>query len=138
MPAYVLWSGRSPAACLEDTMRRSTRFSLVTLVLMGAGACVGSIDRDVDDADPGTPGTPGEPRTPGTPGAGGTTGTNPGTGGSTQTPISGDTTGTPPDPNAAGPRPLRRLTRREYNNTIRDLLGDDTKPGDQFPDERED
>jgi hypothetical protein len=29
--------------------------------------------------------------------------------------------------------PLRRLTRREYNNTIRDLLGDTSNPGDGFP-----
>src|SRR5690242_3726814 len=39
--------------------------------------------------------------------------------------------GTPIDPNAAGPMPLRRLSRREYNNTVRDLLGDMTKPADQ-------
>ncbi len=29
--------------------------------------------------------------------------------------------------------PLRRLTRLEYNNTVRDLLGDDTFPGNAFP-----
>lgn len=40
------------------------------------------------------------------------------------------------DPNAAGPMPLRRLTAREYLNTVRDLLGDTTSlaaddlPGD--------
>ena len=32
-----------------------------------------------------------------------------------------------------GGTPLRRLTRTEYNNTIRDLLGDDTDPADAFP-----
>ena len=32
-----------------------------------------------------------------------------------------------------GSTPLRRLTRTEYNNTIRDLLGDDTDPADAFP-----
>jgi hypothetical protein len=37
------------------------------------------------------------------------------------------------DPTAAGPMPLRRLTVREYNNTVRDLLGDTTKPADAFP-----
>ena len=31
-----------------------------------------------------------------------------------------------------GPAPIRRLTRTEYNNTIRDLLGDDTKPASAF------
>jgi hypothetical protein len=29
-------------------------------------------------------------------------------------------------------RGLRRLSRREYNNTVRDLLGDSTNPGDRF------
>ena len=36
---------------------------------------------------------------------------------------------------APGPAPLRRLTRFEYSNTIRDLLGDATSPGDQLPPE---
>ena len=38
---------------------------------------------------------------------------------------------------AAGPRPLTRLSRREYNNTVRDLLGDTTSPADDFPDDRD-
>jgi hypothetical protein len=29
--------------------------------------------------------------------------------------------------------PLRRLTRQEYNNTVRDLLGDTSAPADRFP-----
>jgi len=37
----------------------------------------------------------------------------------------------------AGPRPLTRLSRREYNNTVRDLLGDTTSPADDFPDDRD-
>lgn len=41
------------------------------------------------------------------------------------------------DPNAVGPRPLSRLTRREYNNTVRDLLGDTTRPADAFPEDRD-
>jgi hypothetical protein len=41
------------------------------------------------------------------------------------------------DPNAVGPRPLYRLTRREYNNTVHDLLGDTTHPADGFPDDRD-
>jgi Protein of unknown function (DUF1592)/Protein of unknown function (DUF1588)/Protein of unknown function (DUF1595)/Protein of unknown function (DUF1585)/Protein of unknown function (DUF1587) len=44
---------------------------------------------------------------------------------------------TPADPNAAGPLPLRRLTRREYNNTVRDLLGDTSRPADSFPVDRD-
>jgi hypothetical protein len=31
-----------------------------------------------------------------------------------------------------GGSPLRRLTRREYNNVVRTLLGDTTRPADQF------
>ncbi len=31
------------------------------------------------------------------------------------------------------PVPLRRLTREEYNNTVRDLLGDTTRPANAFP-----
>ncbi|APR77311.1 Cellulose-binding domain protein [Minicystis rosea] len=33
----------------------------------------------------------------------------------------------------AAPAPLRRLTNEEYNNTIRDLLGDTSRPADAFP-----
>jgi hypothetical protein len=35
-----------------------------------------------------------------------------------------------PSPGAA---PLRRLTQSEYNNTVRDLLGDTTQPANAFP-----
>lgn len=36
----------------------------------------------------------------------------------------------------AAPAPLRRLTNEEYNNTVRDLLGDTSRPADAFaPDE---
>jgi hypothetical protein len=34
---------------------------------------------------------------------------------------------------APGPSPLRRLTTREYSNTVRDLLGDTTNPGSALP-----
>lgn len=36
-------------------------------------------------------------------------------------------------PTRVGPAPLRRLTREEYDHTVRDLLGDDTHPADAFP-----
>jgi len=39
----------------------------------------------------------------------------------------------PGDPNAVGPMPLERLTRQEYNNTVRDLLGSTLSPADDFP-----
>ncbi|HEX2870219.1 MAG TPA: DUF1592 domain-containing protein [Polyangiaceae bacterium] len=59
---------------------------------------------------------------------------SPGTGGGT-----GGTGSVSPgsDPNAVGPRSLARLTRRQYNNTVRDLLGDTTHPADQFPDDKD-
>jgi hypothetical protein len=52
---------------------------------------------------------------------------------------------TPPDGRPAhcsasltpGPAPLRRLTKTEYNHTVRDLLGDDSRPADRFPPEEE-
>lgn len=31
-----------------------------------------------------------------------------------------------------GPAPIRRMTRSEYNRTVRDLLGDDSRPADGF------
>ena len=34
---------------------------------------------------------------------------------------------------AVAPVPLRRLTNEEYNNTVRDLLGDTSRPADAFP-----
>jgi hypothetical protein len=33
----------------------------------------------------------------------------------------------------AAPAPLRRLTNEEYNNSVRDLLGDTSRPADAFP-----
>ena len=36
-----------------------------------------------------------------------------------------------------GPSPIRRMTRFEYNNTVRDLLGDTTRPADTFGAEEE-
>ena len=54
------------------------------------------------------------------------TGGSEGESGTTQ----GDTMGPPPAP--AGPMPLRRLNQAEFNNTVRDLLRDDTRPADDF------
>lgn len=59
-----------------------------------------------------------------------------GTGGGGSTGAAG-TSGGPVDPNAAGLMPMRRLTNREYNNTVRDLLGDLSKPAAQFPTDRD-
>src|SRR5262245_19914495 len=47
-----------------------------------------------------------------------------------QTPMGG--TGGEPPQVASPDTPLRRLTRTEYNNTIRDLLGDTSQPANAF------
>ncbi|MCY1057352.1 DUF1592 domain-containing protein [Nannocystis sp. SCPEA4] len=36
-----------------------------------------------------------------------------------------------------GPSPIRRMNRREYDNTVFDLLGDDSRPAQNFPAEEE-
>ncbi|HEX9296524.1 MAG TPA: DUF1592 domain-containing protein, partial [Polyangiaceae bacterium] len=83
-------------------------------------ACT-AIIAEPNDRGPGAPGsgTPGDPSNPTNP-------VPPPTGGGTGT-------GVPADPYAAGPMPMRRLNRREYNNTVRDLLSVATKPADAFP-----
>jgi len=47
-------------------------------------------------------------------------------------------TSTPPDPNAAGLLQLRRLTAREYLNTVRDLLSDTSLSYGDVPNEADD
>ncbi len=39
----------------------------------------------------------------------------------------------PASPGGPGPSPLRRLTRHEYDHTLRDLLGIDSRPSSDFP-----
>jgi hypothetical protein len=85
---------------------------IVASVLFGVAGCTGLI------SDPGE--RAGEPSAPGP-----------------------TRTGEPPSPRCAptvdpGPRaPLVRLTRVEYNRTVRDLLGDTTAPANAFPAEEE-
>ena len=74
--------------------------------------------------------------------SGGGTGTSPtggpGTGAAGSTGGTGTAgSGAPADPNAAGLMPLQRLTNREYNNTVRDLLGDTSQPANQFASDRD-
>src|SRR6185436_15825852 len=73
---------------------------------------------------------------PGGGGITGTAGTVPsGTGGNVSTGTGGSA---PPDPNAAGLMPARRLTSREFVNTVRDLLNDTTLKIDDVPGESDD
>ena len=94
----------------------------------GAGASTGA---------PGTPGDPGSPA--GSAGAPGSTGSTGSTGATGSTGDPGTGTVTAADcakaPVAPGPTYIRRLNRFEYDNTIRDLLGDTSNPGAAFPTE---
>ena len=92
-----------------------------TLVLVAAATflygCTGTVGGSSDpNPGPGNNGNGGKP-----PGTG-----NPG-GGQPSNPIPGTPGAPPPAPGAAaetpGRTPLRRLTRIQYNNTVRDLLG---------------
>ena len=120
-------------------------------------ACTGSIEPYNKSAgsgpvDPSRPWTANGANAPGAPG----TGPNgvPGAPGSNgQPPVIDPVTGLPVPPGATpggadgpnsinvvecitpavGPSPLRRLTHAEYDNSVRDLLGDTTRPALQFP-----
>jgi hypothetical protein len=86
------------------------KISLFALLLVG---CTGSIGNSIDESEGDPQGTPG------------------GTG-------SASTTGGPVNCDAPSPgaSPIRRLTRFEYTNTVRDLLGDTTRAGDLLPPEQ--
>ena len=101
-------------------MKRPVSFAVLPLLVAASAAgCVGSIGGG-ESSGPGPGPAPGDGKGT-TPTAPAKPGDKPGAG------------NTPADPSAAGPMPLRRLTRREYNNTIRDLLGDTSKPAESFP-----
>ena len=71
-------------------------------------------------------------------GGSGSAGSGSGVGGTGVATGAGGSGSVPPDPNAAGPLPLRRLTAREYLNTVSDLLGDKTLTVDDVPNEGDD
>jgi hypothetical protein len=80
---------------------------------------------------PATGGTGNVAATGGTSGTGGSAAGGTGGGGGTIIPpLCADQASVQP-----GSAPLRRLTRMEYNNTVRDLLGDSTTPASAFPSE---
>ena len=129
-------------------MARKKFWALALSALLGgasAGGCNGSIgDSGASGSSGGGTVGPGGSILPGG-GAGtgngssgngstgnGGTGTGNGSGNGSGS-IGGGSSGAPADPNAAGPMPLRRLTSREYNNTVRDLLGDTSNPANGFP-----
>ena len=117
-------------------MRRPALFSVATLVL-GAAGCMGGIGGQGGPGsgsgggeNPGQPVQPGQPN-PGNNSMVGGAPTMPGK------PGDSPSNARPADPSTAGPMPLRRLTRREYNNTVKDLLGDTSRPADSFPPDHE-
>ena len=128
--------------------RLSSSYALALAVVgtWGASACTGSIDG----------GSTGNPAAPGGKNSG--PGTGPSQPGSPSGMSGATPGGTPPsmaeplpppgsnplEPNRnspackevkPGPAPARRLTRSEYDNTIRDLLGEDKKLAQAFPNE---
>lgn len=82
---------------------------ILLAVLMSAGCDVGELNMRTPEGEPGTA-WPNDPNNPGT--------QNPGA--------------EEIDP---GRVTIRRLNRAEYNNTIRDLFGDTTRPADSFPED---
>jgi hypothetical protein len=86
---------------------------LMAVALTGLG-CSGAIDK-------------GDPAAPGGPGPSGAGGQGPG-----QVPGGQGGNGQPQVPGVPGKAVFHRLNRVEYNNTIRDLLGDASNPGNAF------
>lgn len=118
---------------------------LLAALAAGSGGCVGVVGSDEGGTQAGTT-SPGSG--PGPAGGGGAPVGPDGepVGGGAPTvqvppPRAEDPLGAGADPGCAavdpGPAPLRRLTRFEYNNAVRDLLGDATRPADTFPPEEE-
>jgi hypothetical protein len=96
---------------------------ILAVILLGSG-CVGTVGAGPrpdpsrgGDVPPGPGADPG-PTTGGAAGAGGASGAG-GAGGGAAAP-------------SRPPAPLRRLSRAQYNNTVRDLLGDTSRPADAF------
>jgi hypothetical protein len=109
----------------------------------GSGSTTGGTTGNTGGAGPGTGGAGASPATGGAGGGMATGGTgnvsglggtgvggSAATGGTTIQPLCTDQATIQP-----GAAPLRRLTKFEYNNTVRDLLGDTTGPANAFPSE---
>lgn len=120
---------------------RATRTLGATALLVAFAGCTGEIEGGSRGGPNGSgapgvlgpalagsgagPSAGGLPGAPGSAGAGGLDPAAPG-GGSP----AGSLQCTTP---AVGPSPLRRLTHAEYDNSVRDLLGDSSQPGRGFP-----
>ena len=117
-----------------------TRVGLVSVLSISVAAigCTGQLVGNQADTNQKTGGhSPGS----GT-GASAAGGKGAGNGGSGGAEVTGGTGGDPAPitesecvgkPVTPGRMPLRRLTASEYNNTVRDVLGDSVAPGNDFP-----
>src|SRR5262245_44721458 len=115
-----------PPSHVPDGSARSTLLALTAALALGIG-CVGAVGRD---GPVGTPGTAGS-TSPGSAGGTGQAGVGvTGAAGSTTTGAAGSGVMGPLD---IGFGPAARLNQRQYNNTVRDLLGTTLTPGDGFP-----
>ena len=115
---------------------------MILAAVLAMAGCTGAIGGSGPKPAGGGPSTP--PSGSGSPGPGGPSvpGGSPGTSspGATLPPIGAD----PLEPDRSkpackdikpGPAPIRRLTRTEYDNTVRDLLGEDKGLAKGFPGE---
>ncbi len=98
------------------------------LFLLFAAGCTGQIASGAATAGSGQGGGPGAPDDEGGGAGSGVGNDGTGGGGAFEDPIEAV-------PLHSGAGVARRLTRFEYNNTVRDLLGDTTRPADAFPDD---
>ncbi len=123
----------SPARCSGSPRQRA----LVSALALGLAqiACVGLASESAGgDGQGDNPAGPGGASAPGRPGS--STNPNPANPGGTPapgTPGSGGATPGKPGVESAGPLPMRRLTRREYNNVVEQILADKSQPANTFP-----
>lgn len=111
-------------------MRLNPRLSKLALLLALGAGCSGTLGPNTGSPTGGTPtGVAGSGNASGGAGVGG------GTGGITGTPGAAGTSGPLAScpSTAIAPTPLRRLTRFEYTNAVRDLLGVDPSPANSLP-----
>jgi len=111
-----------------DTSAPVARAGALLLIGVSTWACTAIVD--------GKPGNGmNSPPAPGMPGQAGSAGGSGGSAGGSAS-IGGTAMASPACVGPApGPAPVRRLTRFELNNTLRDLLGDTTKAANQLPPE---
>ena len=115
-----------------DARSDTTRIAVVCVFILAA--CTGSLDNGPNrpgDSVVGGQGSSSSPSSPAAPGAPGDPSAPNGTAPSGPSGIASAVVARCKTP-AVGSSPLRRLTHDQYNNAVRDLLGDSTRPGLDF------